>query len=360
MKSSSPPFRRLAWREPVLGAALLWLMFGGAPPLAAQPGETSSPSVERPWLERSCRSAPSGWTQTRPEMTGTLAQGMAALDYVSRHPAFGVEAVRIVLRELEPPAAQAFLVGLAGTLQGQQKWAEERGRDALRALTAPLEPSELDRLIGRNLVGISGLRELNGLRILDMTALPVGKRRAVRRARLSVPAPIPGQRLQKVIRLKDLDRYLSGEFQPTVGGSVAVYSQVEELHTPHELITGLRLDYPRGFYHETELAALVFSWPSEMRLKIPFDAPLGGTANPELVYPFTGTGFTATVRGRLVPELALLASERQPLPVGAELYQIDAMGRRRLRAVLGRDRLWQETTESSRSASESRARGAAR
>ncbi len=320
------------------GAALLVAL--AAAPAVAEPTRGQGLAAVLGGEGRASRGSLSGWTESRPEMTGSLAQGKAALDYVAGHPDFGPEAVQTILRELEPPAAQAFMVGLAGTLQGDQEWAEERGRDALRALTAPLEPSDLDSLVARNLVGLSGLRELNGLRILDMTALPEGKRQAIRRARLSVPAPVPGQRLQKVIRLKDLDRYLSGEFLPTVGGSVAVYDQVDELHTPYELVTGLRLDYPRGFYNDTELAALVFPWPAEMRLKIPFDAPLGGVANPELVYPFTGTGFTATVRGRLVPELSLLSKERQPLPVGAELYEIEASGRRRLRAVLGSDRAW--------------------
>lgn len=288
------------------------------------------------WLRERLR----GWTDQRPELTGTVAEAREAMEYLSRHPSFGPKTVDTVLRRLEPRAAQAFMIGLAGTVQGEKEWAVERGQDALAALTAPLELSSLDQLVETNLVGLSGLHELNGLRILELGSLPEGKRQAIRRARLSVPAPIPGQLMQKVIRLKDLERYLNGEFQPSVGGSVAVYDQVRELHTPPQLITGLRLDYPRGFYGETELAALVFPWPPEMRLRIPFDPLLGGVLNPELVYPFTGTGFTATVKGRLVPELSLLDKERQPLPVGAELYQIDASGARRLRAVLGADRRW--------------------
>lgn len=280
------------------------------------------------------------WSDSEPELTGTLAQAVAALSFLVHEPDFGIEAVSVVVETLEPAASQAFLVALAGTAQRRDSWSMTRARDALAALTAPPSQAPLDAWIALSLVDLSSLRELNGLRILKLEALPPKKRQALRRARFSVPSADPGERLQKIIKLKDLERYLSGEFSPTVGGAVTIYEQVDFLKTPEELIAGLRLDYPGGFSGEKRVGALLFPRPQSMWLCIPFDPMLGGTPRPDLVYPFTGTGFTANIEGRLVPELVLLEKERQPLPVGAELFEIDEDGVRHLRAVLGESRTW--------------------
>lgn len=61
---------------------------------------------------------------------------------------------------------------------------------------------------------------------------------------------------------------------------------------------------------------------------------------PNLLYPFTGTGFTAYVGGRLVPELSLDSPTRLPLPVGTQLVEIDESGQRILRATLGPEGTW--------------------
>lgn len=284
----------------------------------------------------------SSWSDARVEATGTVVQGRQAVGYLLAQPDFGPDAVSSVVERLSPPAAQAFLIGLAGTDSAGQPWSRDRARDALAALKAPLDRDSLDEHVVRSLIGLEGLHELNGLRILDMASLPVAKRYAVRRARLSVPAPDPGQKLQKIIKLKDLEKYLSGEYSPTVGGAVACYDQVAFLRTPGELIAGLRLDYPKGFAGETEVAALVFPRTPEMRLAIPFDELLGGAPRGELVYPFTGTGFTANIGGRLVPELVIFSSARLPLPAGTELYQIRADGARLLRGRLQSDGSWHQ------------------
>lgn len=180
----------------------------------------------------------------------------------------------------------------------------------------------------------------NGLRILDPADIPPRKQEAVRLARLAVPAPNPGDTIQKIIRLADLESYLDGTFPPTVGGAVAVYSQVEFLRTPEQLISGLRLDYPGGFQGETRAGALLFPLPADFQLKIPFAPALGGDAAPNLLYPFTGTGFTAYVGGRLVPELSPDSPTRLPLPVGTQLVEIDESGQRILRATLGPEGTW--------------------
>lgn len=275
-----------------------------------------------------------GWSEEAPSLTGTLAQAGAAMEALVDRPEFGALTVAAVVAELSPPSAQAFLIGLAGTAGVQDETAVPRARDAMTALTAPLEEAPLDEMVGRSLVDLESLTELNGLRILELTQLPERKREGVKLARLSVPAPNPGQTIQKVIKLADLERYLSGEFQPTVGGSVAFYEQVAFLRTPAELIAGLRLDYPGGFQGQTRVGALIFPLPEAMPLKIPFGEALGGAPAAGLVYPFTGSGFTATVRARLVPELTLVSTERQPLPVGAQLFEIDEAGTRHLRGTL--------------------------
>lgn len=318
----------------VLGLACLTL--GGAPRDGL--ADTLS-SLARPRAER-ISGCISEWSDARVEVTGTVAQAREALAYVLAQPELGPAAVASVVDRLSPSSAQAFLIGLAGTDRGGHPWSRARAKDALTALNAPLWHDGLDEQVERGLVGLESLHELNGLRILDMACLPVAKRYAVRHARLCVPAPNPGQKLQKIIKLKDLEKYLSGEYQPTVGGAVASYEQVAFLRTPSELIAGLRLDYPKGFAGESEVGALVFPRPAEIRLIVPFDALLGGSPKTELVYPFTGTGFTATVGGRLVPELSVLSSERLPLPAGTELYQVSGNGARLLRGRLAADGKW--------------------
>jgi hypothetical protein len=349
-KPDSPTVRRLL--------LILLLFWGGASLAGSAPAEgLVAPSAFRAlvgndtWVTAAVqrlgpvRSAAlyrtvSYWSDRDTDLTGTLGQASDAVAWLVRDPDFGADALHQVVSRLGPDSSQAFLIGLAGTASGSQTWSRRRAKDALAALMAPVPDTPLDDLVRRGLVNLDGLHELNGLRVLDLGSLPLKKRLAIRAARLSAPSPNPGQRLQKVIKLKDLTKYLSGEYQPTVGGSVAFYDQVAFLRTPAELIAGLRLDYPGGFAGETRVGALVFPRPPEMRLRIPFDPLLGGAPTPELVYPFTGTGFTASTRGRLIPEMTLASSVRQPLPEGAQCFEIDETGHRHLRATLGPEGRW--------------------
>ncbi|MEW6282816.1 MAG: hypothetical protein AB1758_29665, partial [Candidatus Eremiobacterota bacterium] len=149
------------------------------------------------------------WVDDQPELQGTVAQAGAAVAAIAADPNLGPLAVAQIVRSLSPDPAQGFLIAFGGT----------RGQPALDSLTSLVAASP--RQVELSLApGISSLAEFHGLRHLSPAAMPPGKRDALRNTRLAVPPATTGQEIQKVIKLSDLESYLSGRFDPEVGGFV--------------------------------------------------------------------------------------------------------------------------------------------
>jgi hypothetical protein len=170
--------------------------------------------------------------------------------------------------------------------------------------------------------------------------------------RHAFPDLLEGEPLQKVTDEADGDarRTNSTKYPPdSVRGSVSVARDTVDLSSSDKIYDGLALGYgdetnPSPFHPDQPLYAMRFTLPESAVVHTP-DGNLstlaghGPAFHPEgYVYPFTGTGFTAS-DNFTVPEYFAETSEMNP---GAEMYRIGPDGSEHLVAVLSPNRQWIE------------------
>jgi hypothetical protein len=270
------------------------------------------------------------WNDSDPQLTGTVEQACNAVETISES-TFGPEAVYQLISRLTDNG-QSTVLSFGRNLDPLVEQGVSRCADSLSAQAAPQSNTnrnpEVISLLGPS---VNTMTKFHALRQLLPGTLPEGQRAALKSIRDTLTYPANGQRIQKVIKVEDMQNYLNGTFDPDVFGFQAVLSDVDNLTTAAALIEGLRLDYPNGFQGETTVAALVWFQDETFRMVPPYRAANGGDRTDS--YPFTGNGFTATNRGNAIPEWILPASG-VALQNGAQLLTVDNLGNRILQATL--------------------------
>jgi len=263
------------------------------------------------------------WNDSRPQLTGTVAQAVT----VSQ--ALGATTLYQVLAPL-PDGGQAVVTTIGASFANQT-------RDCLTVLTAPPASAPRDAEV-RSLLSadLDSPAKFNALRVLSAAGIPPAQREVFKSLRDRLALPASGQTLAKALKLTDMERYLNGTFDPKSFGFQAVASDIAGLVTPAQLIDGLRLDYPGGFAGQTRLALLYYPQLTSFTLLIPYSAPFGGTQTGD--YPFTGNGFTASVQVGAIPEWTLPRSGADLAP-GSQLIEVDEGGQRILRGTWN-GRVW--------------------
>jgi hypothetical protein len=256
-----------------------------------------------------------------------LGEATQAVQTIALNPEFGAAALLQLLSPL--PAddnGQGLVVTFANSL------GDPRARDALQAVAAPPlnipRNAEVLTLLGP---GLPSWPRFNALKVLSPAAMPATQRMRLKNLRDALRRAAPGENLARVVRTRDMRKFLDGTFDPKAFGFWSVAQDVAHLRTPADLIEGLRLDYPGGFQNENEVAVLTFAQTSEFSLNIPYSPANGGERTDP--YPLTGTGFTASVRGQVGPEW-LVPRDGVPLGDGATLVLVQADGTHQLQGTL--------------------------
>ena len=270
------------------------------------------------------------WNDDQTTLTGTVEQACDAVATITESN-FGATALYQLMSRLTDNG-QATVLSFGRNLDPLVEQGQARCSDSLAASGAPQSTTnrnpEVMSLLGPD---INNMTKFHALRQLLPGTLPDGQRAALKSIRDALTYPANGARIQKVIKLSDMQNYLNGTFDPKAFGFQAVYSDVDNLLTAAELIEGLRLDYPGGFQGQTTVAALVFFQDTTFTMIPPYRAANGGTRTD--AYPFTGNGFTATDKGNAIPEW-IVPQAGVNLQNDSQLFTVDNNGNRTLQATL--------------------------
>lgn len=269
------------------------------------------------------------WDDSRVALTGTVAEGCQGVGVIAASE-FGPDAVYRLMLPLGD-SGHSTVVSFARNLNPIVEMGRDRCRDSLTAEHAPQSFTNRNpEVISLLTPDLATMPKFHALRQLLPGTLPEEQRQVLKTLRDNLTYPANGQQIQKVIKVGDMQNYLNGTFDPKVFGFQAVYSDVDNLVTAAELIEGLRLDYPGGFQGLTVVAALVYFQDDTFRMIPPYRAANGGNRTDP--YPFTGNGFTATVRANAIPEW-ILPNAGVNLQDGSQLFLVDDQGNRTLQAT---------------------------
>lgn len=274
------------------------------------------------------------WSYTWPERTGTADEAARSAAAIVLDPAFGPEALFRLLSRTGDDPGQALVLCFGRNLAPELLPVKGnlRARDSLVAVVATPETGGENPFVTAALTpALGNLPTFHALRTLHPDTLTPVLRQEFRTVRAAVPTPEAGEPLTKALKVSAVARYLSGEFGPFAFGFVASASGTAGLRTPAEIIEGLRLDYPGGFQGETRVALLRWARDGAFPVPIAYPVPEGPVTQGE--YPYTGNGFTATVRGNAIAEFAIPAPDRMPLNPGATLVEVDEAGAEHLRGT---------------------------
>ncbi len=175
----------------------------------------------------------------------------------------------------------------------------------------------------------------------DTADLTPQQRNVLNTIRDSMPAPQPGEVIQKVVTPDQVRDYLGDvteRFSPsTVGGSQTRAADTAHLGTPDELFNGLRLDYDHTTFSLGQDSVHVIRYVplNDPNFAIPRNSAMGGDGRFDTwTEPFTGNGFTAASND-VIPEVQGVNTMRS----GAEMWEILEDGTQQLAAVL-RGNVW--------------------
>lgn len=262
-------------------------------------------------------------------LTGTIDQ--AVLGVAGTVQNLGASQLASLLSALLPENGQSLCASLAGNFDPVTPSGPLRCRDSLAVAGALQQTGGRNPEVRARLSPeLSSMAKFHSLRLLWPAGVPDRQRASLKSLRDSLTYPVAGTPLQKALKVADMNRYLDGTFDPRVSGFAAVTGDVASLTTPAQIIEGLRLDYPGGFQNETRVAVLQYRQLASFTLSIPYSAANGGTRSDD--YPFSGTGFTATIQANAIPEWTLPAGG-VPLESGDTLTLIEPDGSRVLQAT---------------------------
>ncbi|WP_434778133.1 hypothetical protein [Neisseria sp. Ec49-e6-T10] len=144
----------------------------------------------------------------------------------------------------------------------------------------------------------------------------------MKQLREMVPKITTETELQKAIPLENVDKYLSGEWKPIIGGYVARAEDVKHLKNYDEVYESLRLDYSGTRFPEdgTGYGIVRFRTTEVKDLSIPYGSKLGGTDTS--LAPATRNGFLSSRNGDVIPEWKFSKDFSESPRDGAELYKV--------------------------------------
>lgn len=200
----------------------------------------------------------------------------------------------------------------------------------IKSIKTILKPHEVVRIKAvympsemRAAIRSAGLSEYSftKLRLKDVKQLTAEERKALKQIRESVPMPNSDTRMQKIIPIEDVDKYVSGEY--SIRGFV---SRADDglFKNPTDAFDSLRLDYKETkFVRRGDSVGIIrYSTAESADAKIPYSPELGGTF--EFDSPFTGNGFTKSLNGHIVPEYH--TKELEQLNPGSKMYELKTDG----------------------------------
>lgn len=162
-------------------------------------------------------------------------------------------------------------------------------------------------------------------RMIPDSTIP--KMKAIRDA---VPMPTPDTLLEKAIPLKDIQKFLSGEYV-RVRGFINRAQDTRGLSDFRKIYNTLRLDYQDSNFKDisdSSLGIIRFKTGYAKKIDVPYSPEFGGKAMGD--YPFTGNGFTAAGNGRIIPEFIITDTEGVKINDRAEIFEIDRHGNEKL------------------------------
>ncbi|MBT2701334.1 hypothetical protein J7E79_29195 [Bacillus sp. ISL-40] len=163
----------------------------------------------------------------------------------------------------------------------------------------------------------------NELRLKPQLELTDDEVAILRKIRDAVPPITKATLLQKTLPIKDISKYLSGEYTE-IGGYVAKVEDVADVRMYDDVVETSRLDYtirdgsrpfPEG---ENSYAMIRFKTSHIDDIDIPYGERFGGSDNDGP--PCTQNGFTGAGNGRVLPEWKF-NSYYKPQN-GAELFEV--------------------------------------
>lgn len=273
------------------------------------------------------------WNDSWPERDGTAEDAAREAGRIVLAPGFGPEGLYALLSR-SGDSGQALVLCFGRNLDPALRSVEggQRARDALLAVqAAPPETGGANPVVVGALTPLGNPATFHALRELHPDSLTPVLHQQFWGVRAAVAEPGAGEGLQKAIKVADIGNYLSGTYGAFGMGFVSSRLQVQSLHTPAEIIEGLRLDYPGGFQGQTRVGLLRFPRDGAYALPVAYPAPAGPVVGG--VYPYTGNGFTATVRANAIPEYCIPSAGRMPLAPGSTLVEVDEAGVEHLRGT---------------------------
>lgn len=275
------------------------------------------------------------WNGSWVERTGTAEEAARAAGRIVTAPGFGPAGLYALLSRTGDDPGQALVLCFGRNLDPALQPVEgaERARDSLVAVQAtPPETQGQNPLVVAALTPeLGNLATFHALRELHPDTLTPVLHQQFWGVRAAIPEPAAGEEMQKAIKLGDIANYLSGKFGAFAMGFMSSHLQVEMLHTPAEIIEGLRLDYPGGFQGDARIGLLRFGRDAAYAVPVAYPSPLGPVTGG--LYPYTGNGFTATVRANAIPEYSIPSSGKMPLSPGSTLVEVDEAGVEHLRGT---------------------------
>ena len=241
----------------------------------------------------------------------------------------GAQELANAFEELGESHGQGYIRSAGKNLDTGIDHGVDKVKDSLEALKATPKTGGVDDVVAGNLgTEISSMKEFHGLRNLDPGELTASQKTRLKAIRDAIPGPANGETMQKVIKSADIEDYLDGTTE-TIGGFVAKNADVGDLDTVDDLVEGLRLDYDGGFSGETEVGIIEFPIPQGSSAEIPYSTSMGGSLATD--YPFSGNGFAATRKGKVVPEFRI--GTDIDIPEGTKIYHLDDAGNRVLQGT---------------------------
>lgn len=167
------------------------------------------------------------------------------------------------------------------------------------------------------------LERFHELRLKPQSALTYDEVEVLKEIRDTVPLITRATLLQKTLPIKEVEKYLSGEYTE-IGGYVAKVEDVADVRMYDDVVETSRLDYttrdgsrpyPEG---ENSYAMIRFKTSHVDEIDIPYGERFGGSNNDGP--PCTQNGFTGARNGRILPEWKF-NSYYKPQN-GAELYEV--------------------------------------
>ena len=257
---------------------------------------------------------------------GTVQEACEGVARWVNHSALGPEELAKVFDNVSETTTQGWFASvgrcLDDTIPSPVAHGLERMQDSLTALKQVPKTGGVDDIVAEMLdETIPTMKDFHAWRNMPPNQIPVNVKNKLDAIRNEL-APIPvGTRCQRVIKLDEVQQYLSNPNHNTIGSYFTKVDAVSDLNTVDKLREGLRLDYANnGYIGVDEVGIIEFDMPATLPAGTTCSIPRGDNA-----YPGTGNGFTGTRYGKVVPE-NIITGGGISVGTGDKLYWMDPQG----------------------------------